>query len=357
METIPTNSIIQDTRFPPEFKIMTLSGYRKVEVKKALIDSMLREKIEHACNWSAEFICSGHYSELWDILLLFLSKHICLANPKLPLYLKNRYSIFRELITSGLFLTELELRNDDRVRKLFTEIICVFTLSKKKNGIEHIKMDREEEFDMTKNKHRFKAPSLEYAQTVLTPEDPKELSIAINELVYSLSVQDTKLSCYWVDWMVEFDSICRSRKEPCYGRKFGDLPIENKYRRDIVWLIWESIVYQSKKMSIFVEKTVQALHDLFCIQYTSSCSNKRRHLIYYAISLITETVNASVNIIDDPNCIEFYKNKINEVYKNIKKNEIVDTSLQMSEKEQNMHYSMDKLKALDDVLFPFDKTI
>jgi len=346
METIPEKYIIEDTRKSTDFKTLTLSNYKKSEVKNALIESMLREKIENACNWSSELICSGHFFELWEVILLFFSKYIYLGNPKIPFYLKKRFKLFREITNSGLFFNEMDLRNDETIRKLFAEIICVLTISKKKNNIDYIKIDRDEEFDMTKNKDRFKAPTLDFANKVMKPQDPKELSIAINELLYNLSIKDYKFSYYWVDWIIEFDTICRSRKEQCVCYKRVDLSVEKKYIKDIIWLVWECIIYQSNDLSNFIKETVQALFDLFCIKYTNACCKKRRYIIYYAVSIMFEPIDLTINLIEDKDLIEFYKEKINEVYRDIKKNEIIS---EYNETEQNFNRSINKLKMLSEI--------
>jgi hypothetical protein len=341
-------SEIKDTRPASEFKVITLSNYKKTDVKNALIDSMMREKIENACHWSAELICSGHFSEVWEMILLFFSKNIYLGNPKIPLYLKRRYQLFRGVMNNKLFVNEMELRNSDIIRKLFAEIICILTFSKKKNSFEYMKIDREEEFDMTKNGDRMKAPTLEYANKVMKPEDPKELSIAINELIYSLSVKDNKYSCYWVDWVIEFDTICRTRKEPCLCFKRDEYPVEKKFKKDIIWLVWESIIHQSEDYSEFMRETIQALFELFCIKYTSSTGKKRRYILYYAISVLIEPFDINIPLIEDKVLVEFYKDKINEVYKQIKKNEIVDPNFK-SDKEKNLNKSIDKIKLLSQI--------
>jgi hypothetical protein len=247
-------------------------------------------------------------------------------------------------------LGEIDLRNDEMIRKLFAEIICVLTFSKKKNSFEYIKIDREEEFDMTKNKDRLKAPSLEYAMKIMNPEDPKELSIAVNELLYNLSIKDTKLSCYWVDWMIEFDTICRGRKEVCVGFKRNDLTVENKYKKDIIWLVWETILFQSNESSQFIKETVQALFHLFCVKYTNSSNKKRRYMIYYAISVLIEPFDSTMKLIEDNDLVEFYKEKINEVYKQIKKNEMVSSDFEEYNKlQKNLNRSIHKINLLDSV--------
>ena len=54
-----------------DFKATTFSKFKLTEVKKQLIDNMLKENIEQSCYWSAELVCSGHFPELWDCIFHF----------------------------------------------------------------------------------------------------------------------------------------------------------------------------------------------------------------------------------------------------------------------------------------------
>ncbi|NBY39791.1 MAG: hypothetical protein EBQ66_02510, partial [Flavobacteriia bacterium] len=110
------SSEINDVRKSTEFKGESFSKYKKSEVRAQLIQNMTKGKIEPACYWAAELVCAGHYMELWEIILHYVGKHIHLGNPKIVYYLEMRFQIFRNIIHEGHYITELHLRNSDKIR-------------------------------------------------------------------------------------------------------------------------------------------------------------------------------------------------------------------------------------------------
>ena len=85
---------IDDKRTQKDFKNMTFSKFKKSDVKKELINTIKNNKIEEACYWCAELICSGHFVDLWETIFLLLGKHY-LGSPKLPIYIDLRYTKFK----------------------------------------------------------------------------------------------------------------------------------------------------------------------------------------------------------------------------------------------------------------------
>jgi hypothetical protein len=345
---------INDIRSPAQFRGISFSKYKKTEVKTQLIQSMLNGKIEHACNWCAELVCAGHYAEAWENILYFMSKYIHLGNPKIPIYLEMRYAIFRNIMNQGHYLNELELRNNEKIRKLFAEIVCILTLSPKKPSFEAIKINRVEEFDITQLSDRLKAPNVSYAESVFKKDDPKELFIAVNEFAYSISSDSLNMinACYWIEWIIEFDSICRNRKEPCHCEKRSNYNVESKYQRDIIWLIWDAILYSIDEKNTFIQKIMNALMNLFCVKYTTASCKKRRYILYYAVELFTESVNTTIEIIDDKTKLEYIIENIDEVYKQIKKNEDAPKTeylFKNIEKQKNLEKSLLQMELVNSV--------
>ena len=318
------NSDINDVRPGPQFKSISFSGYKKTDVRKQLIESMKNGKLEPAANWCAELICAGHFMEVWEIILHYTGKHIHLGNPKIVIYLQMRFDIFKNIMTQGQYLNELQLRNHPTIRKLFAEVISTLTLSNRKHSFEPIKINRVEEFDMTQMTDRLKATSMSYAVDILKKEDPKELFIAINEFSYHISKDShsTIGACYWIEWLIEFDAICKKRREPCLCEKRSKIAVEKKYQRDIIWILWDSLFYYCEIIgNQYIDKLMRAIFDIFCIKYTTASSKKRRYLLYFAVALLTEPVPTNIELMTNKPMIQNVVEKINEVYKQIKKQE------------------------------------
>jgi hypothetical protein len=315
---------INDVRTQPQFKGISFSNFKKPDVRKQLILNIKNGKIEPACYWCAELVCAGHYMEVWETILHYVGKHIHLGNPKIIIYLEKRYEIFRNIMIQGLFLNELQLRNNETIRKLFAEIISTLALSNKYHSFEPITINREEEFDITQLTDRLKAPSMSYLDNIFKKEDPKELFIAMNEFAYNISKDkhSTVGACYWIEWAIDFDAICKKRKNPVYCELRSEVNVEKKFKRDIIWLLWDILFHYCELLeNKYIQTLMGSLYTLFCIKYTTASCKKRRYLLYFAVALLTEPVPTNIELMPNKQLIQNVVEKINTVYKQIKKNE------------------------------------
>jgi hypothetical protein len=342
---------INDVREPGQFKGETFSKYKKVDVRNQLIQNMIRGKIEPACYWSAELICAGHFMELWETILHYAGKHIHLGNPKIIPYLEMRFEGFRQIIQQGHHLNELQLRNHPTIRRLFAEVIATLTYSERKHSFESIKINRVEEFDMTQMTERLKATSMRYAENIFLKEDPKELYIAINEFCFHLEGKNMVNACYWIEWIMEFETICKQKREKIICERRSNIPVESKCQMDLIWIIWDIILSISEEKPNIVKKIINALLTLFTLKYTSGCHRKRKYILYFACSILCEKINTEEEIIrkEQKEKINTIIKQIDLIYSQIKKNEEspVTDYLFKDVKSRNLEKTIEKLDTLN----------
>ena len=287
---------ITDKRNIKEFKGITFSKYKKADAKKELLNNLNTGKIEPACYWAAEYICAGHYADIWEIIMFFCSKHIHLGNPKLPIYLDLRLTHFKQILNGGYQDNVLKMRNNLKVRKLFGEIISVLCLSKKKHTFDNIKI-KKDDFNITKITYKMKADATSYATRIFKKEDPNELFIGINEFCWNIlkSQKNGAIACYWFEWILGFEDICKKENKPGVRRR-------------------------------------------------------RKYLIYFGINLLTEPLDNTIQIIKNEKIIENITSKINIIYKQIKKNEVrpdTDYLFNNSMTNNNLEKTINKLEKMN----------
>ena len=315
---------INDKRSSAEFKGVTFSKFQKSKVKTELVRCLVSSKVEPACYWAAELICAGHYGDLWEIIILYISRYIHLGNPKLPIYISMRFKNFKDIIETGYRGNELAMRNNLKIRQLFAEIISLLCHSRKKHSLEAIKIQKADEFNMTHMASKLKAPTIKYVNDIFKPDDPKELFIAMNEFAYHLSKEskNSVTACYWLEWLLEYETLCKQKKELCLAETRQFAPIQDKFKNDIIWLVWDIILHEcSEKKNKLLTKIVNSLLEMFSIKYTNGVKKRRKFIIYFAVCMLTEPVDLTIEIITNKKELDAIIKKIGVVYKDVKKNE------------------------------------
>lgn len=342
---------INDKRTQKEFSGITFSQFKKTEVKKQLVNAILYNKLEESCYWSAEYICSGHFVDLWEIILLLLGKHIHIGNPKLSIYLELRLNYFKEMLNNGYLDNEIKMRNNLKIRELFAEIMCVMCLSRKKNSFDVPKIPPEE-YNILRISYKLEADSLEYAKNVFHNEDPKEMFIALNELAFNMknNIKNMAKSIYWIEWLLGFETLSKKENNLVFFGARRTYSVASQFQKDIVWIIWDLIMEEAKSRNKGIVKIINAINQLFCLRYSSGAKKKRKYLIFYCVALLTEHVDNSVKIINNSELIEQIKKKINVIYKQIKVNEITpntDYLFNNSYNSGNLEKTIERLEKMN----------
>ena len=130
------------------------------------------------------------------------------------------------------------------------------------------------------------------------------------------------------------------------------MPVESKYQKDMIWIVWDIILAEAKQ-NPGLSKIINALLNLFCLKYKDSSKNKRKLLIYYAISLLTESYDTTLPIVNNTNLVENMKKNSDEIYKQIKKNEITPKTnyLFNNVHEKNLENTISKLDKMSSLAY------
>ena len=337
--------IIYDNRPYKEFNTATFSNYKKSEVCKALAKAINTQDIEGSLFWSVELLCSGRLKDLWDIYIEIMSKNIRAGNPKLANYISVKFDRFKEIIMNGYSYDELEVRNSKDMRLLVAEIVLVLCYSPKKPSLQMLKINKKTDFSFETLGKLLKADSMEWCKKVMHQEDPNEILLAINEFAFHLAKKNLLKCCYWVDWLIDFDSLCHKQKKPILVKKRDFVTVEDKFKSDPVWILWDLLLLEHKNNAEKL-KIVRSLVALFSIKYNLSQKRKRRYLLYFAIELYTDDTSLDIPVLYHAEKIRAVMGQLGKFYQSIKKFEQRPEII--SEKQGSLKKSINKMKILYD---------
>jgi hypothetical protein len=338
--------LIKDVRDENDLRKITFSGYKPSDVKKELFNSLKKNNIEISCYWTAEMVVSGLYIELWDIILLFLGKSIHTSNPFLATYINIKFKEFKKLAEISFSKDAINMRNSDKIRKIFSEISIILSLSKKGHEISFIKIE-EYEYNILEFRNKLTADKNTYSENLILVDDPQEISIPLNELIYNINNNDLQKACYWAQWIIMYPVICKKKGLACLGHKRFQHIIEEKYNKELVWLVWDTLIKLSEKKSKLENNIILNLFDLFKIRYRPTQNKKRIYLIYLSIEIMGLNLKSFTPIVFDKNKVLEINKQYNIVYKQIIKNNLnsLDNSLFLNSKNNKKIKINEKLKA------------
>lgn len=353
--------LIDDPRQQEHFAGVSFSMYKRTQVKKSLADAMTKGMIEDANYWAAELVCCGSFLELWDVIFEFMSRNIGMSNPKLPVIITKCFQDFKNVAMGEFITNQLGMRNSSKVRKNIAKVISILCTSRKRGRLEYVKIDKDSDFDILKLSSRLKAPSADLSKSVIKSGDPTEISVAINEICHHIgkNVRNHLMTEYWIEWLLEFDSRCRKKKERCQCERRDFAPQEDEGGKDVIFVVWDALFQEARKRPQKQIMTIMtSLLELFKVRFTSGVKKKRRHLLYFAVSLLCEPLDLSMDAIQNETALVAVLGNIDVVYSQVKQGETstipekpTKTAKEMTEKEKKAAHKIDILTTMG-----FDET-
>jgi hypothetical protein len=316
--------VIEDQRQPEHFAGVTFSLYKRTQVKKSLVDAMTKGAIEESNYWGAELVCCGCFLELWELLFEFMSRNVGMSNPKMPVIVEKCFADFKQIATGEFSTNQLGMRNSVKVRKIFAKVISLLCTSRKRGRLEYVKVDKDNDFDILKLSSRMKAPSAEFSNGVMLGSDPTEIGVAVNEFCYHISknVRNHLMADYWVEWLLEFDKICRKKKERCQCARRDFAPQEDDGGKDVSFVLWDALLREGRSRPQKPIVTIMSsILELFKVRFSAGVKRRRRHMLYFAVSLLCEPLDLATDTIHNESALVSVLANLDVVYGQVKQGE------------------------------------
>jgi len=278
---------VVDNRSVLDFQKFTFSGHLRAHVYKVLDENIKLGHADYACYWTMELLCSGLVHSYWNTIFLSSATHLC-RSPNIFLYLSRMYERFAPVEDRYSVQNMTDIRNNQEVRQLLCEVSATAALCKKSKLPSLPKIKPEHDFTPLVIQESLKAPSNVYARSIMKQEDPMELFIPVNELIYCLRERDSKC-LYWISWILAFASKYRTETKQylmCAYRS-NDY-VEEKYLRSPIWIIWACI---KDVASPSITEYTDTLFKMYCLRWAKGDLKKRLPFLITSILYICEPLD------------------------------------------------------------------
>tara|TARA_B100000123_G_scaffold270746_1_gene249166 strand:+ start:64 stop:1506 length:1443 start_codon:yes stop_codon:yes gene_type:complete len=354
---VPTPYLINDTRKIDFFKKTTFSNFLKKDVFDTLFKKIDEGKLPEVCFWTAECVVSGYIDELWERSINYYSRFININSPFLPYHFFVKLVLFLKLKNKEHFKKHyLDLRNSQEIRNHFCELTCILTHASKSRKSISLPKIKKDDFSESKFKSRLKAKDFSTSMELLKKDDPKELTIVINEFSNVIKEYNYKQSdaIYWLIWILEWEKIIilKTGKYKCSVRDL-DNNVEKKYCSDVIWVFWlvilkECISRNNKSLS----NQVKSLFEFFKFKYTPSKKKKRLYMLLSCIQMLDP--NFQFNAEKYPIYEKYFLtlqacSNVNTLYKDLKKEENLENDYVNSKIKQEATYVITKYDSVKDL--------
>lgn len=319
--------LIIDPRPLEAFKDKTFSDFKKRDVYNTLFKCIDEGKLEEACYWVTECVCSGYSIDLFEKLVLHSSKIIHVNSPNLPQYLWRRYDVFTKSYNHiGRKEKDqlIHLRNTASVRNVFFDLVVTMAISPKTKRFDKYPKVNEDHFQYGKIQSKLNATMQILPSYIIRFTDPEELKIIMNEFLFHLKNVNGgyEHAIYWVAWLIQWEKINKKKKVKFEIECRDISDVDPKHCKDPIWLLWEIIFYECNERSNDIKLQIQSLYKFFRKDYTCGKRNSRLPLIYHAIGYLSLPVKFVVPIRKENNVFIQTQCNVNLMFKAKKNNEV-----------------------------------
>ena len=298
---IPPKYLICDTRTPKEFQNGTISGYKKRDVISAFQNAIINSKIEEAIHWCVELHVSTYSKDIWKILFDVYFKYIHVNNPKLFFYLLQRKKEYDSIIMFYPKNHHIFCRNNQEIRNLFCDIVSISVLSKKNNifldkSLPKVNISKLSKQELMKRKIQ---DSYEIIHDLGYDDLNNTEILCLNQIFTNLNNHKGTLNnCFY--WYLLLEKSTKEKQKLKkknsesllkYERVPGNSMLnyvdknkipENKHWTHLLWKMFEKIILNNKKDSIFMSKLKNYYND----QFKETKISSLKYLIFMGFILL-----------------------------------------------------------------------
>jgi hypothetical protein len=284
---------IYDPRTVADFQKFTFSGHLRTHVFKVLNENIKLGHADYACYWSLELLCSGIVHSMWHTMFEAAAQHINRGAPNVFLYLVQKYERFAPYESQYSIMSMTDIRNNRDVRTMVCEVAASLALCRKHKLPAFPKIKADHDFQQITLQENLKSPSANFARSVSLPEDPLELYIPMNELVYCLrpEVRDSSKAFYWVAWILKYASQFKKQNKQALACAFRANPyVADKECRHAVWMVWAAVLDAAKAspQAGLLAPYMDALFKIHCLRWSPTALKSRVCFLMTAIQFICE---------------------------------------------------------------------
>jgi|688.fasta_scaffold220064_2 hypothetical protein len=320
----PYDYSIYDIRLINEFKGMTISGYKKIEVINVFYNSLFNSELENACRWGVELHSSGLIKNIFDKIELLYFKNINISNPYFIFYYYQRKEILDKLLNKYPKNIILFSRNCQEIRNLICELICIICLSKKNIIFENKSLPKIKDYNnINKLKLKIISKDTHKLYNYLNDNDPSEVKLALNEIINILYSSDYNFDkvIFWYLWLRQITiTKLKGKNKTDFNFKCSVYNIENigdNYKTDWVWPLWKIILDFIESSSNIISNFIKKIYIEFKKEYDGYFNKPKHYQIMFSFYILTTSINWKINIRQHNDQIIQACSNINYLYKNI----------------------------------------
>lgn len=270
----------------------TISGYHKPKALQEFKKNIIQGVLDKSCYWMAELDLSAQSTQVWNHLLLMVSREINIANPKLPILAWDAYQNFLPYQNKK----DVQCCNLQTLRNHLSRLMGACCLSNKSKMVPLPTFKKDKPLLLQDYQVRIKQKHFRGIEDVVKISDSKVIYVPLNEIDYALEMRSDPMNTrnqiwFWISWVYETE---RRRKNSevhlCSARDVPGIP--GNCKQDIAWPLWQIIFRHAKKKTPLQQEVIKSLYRLFKTDYTKGKRRSRLPFMLHAFLILIDSIPA-----------------------------------------------------------------